>query len=80
MYWYTRILYTLTNTYTAALTTEQVTRKVRLPPCLGHIPLSQIKMTCIMNTEQTSQNIFTYSSFLSHNLITGTNRHPLKNY
>ena len=80
MYWYIRILYILTNTYTAALTTEQVTRKVLLPPCLEHIPLSQIKMTCIMNTEQTSQNIFTYSSFLSHNLITGTNRHPLKNY
>ena len=81
LYWYIGSLHILTNTYTTALTTEKVTKKVLLPPCLiEHIPLSQIKMTCIMNTEQASENIFTYSSFLSHNLITGTNRHPLKNY
>ena len=36
----------LTNTYTTALTTKQVARKVLFPPCLiEHSPLSQIKMT-----------------------------------
>ena len=39
-------LHILTNTYTTALTTKQVIRKVLFPPCLiEHIPLSQIKMT-----------------------------------
>ena len=41
----------LTNTYTAALTTKQVVRKVLFPPCLiEHIPLSQIKMTYTKKT------------------------------
>ena len=41
-----RSLHILTNTYTTALTTKQVARKVLFPPCLiEHIPLSQIKMT-----------------------------------
>ena len=41
----------LTNTYTTALTTKQVVRKVVFPPCLiEHIPLSQIKMTYIKKT------------------------------
>ena len=36
----------MTNTYTTALTTEQVARKVLFPPCLiEHIPISQIKIT-----------------------------------
>ena len=39
-------LHILTNTYTTALTTKQVARKVLLPPYLiEHIALSQIKMT-----------------------------------
>ena len=38
-------------TYTTALTTKQVVRKVLFPPCLiEHIPLSQIKMTYIKKT------------------------------
>ena len=41
-----RSLHILTNTYTTALTTKQVARKVLLPPYLiEHIALSQIKMT-----------------------------------
>ena len=41
-----RSLHILTNTYTTALTTKQVARKLLSPPCLiEHIPLSQIKMT-----------------------------------
>ena len=51
LYWYIGSLYTLTNTYTTALTTKQVARKVLFPPCLiEHIPLSQIKMTYKMKT------------------------------
>ena len=44
--WYIRSLRILTNTYTTALTTKQVARKVLFPSCLiEHIPLSQIKIT-----------------------------------
>ena len=44
LYWYIGSLHILTNTYTTALTTKQVARKVLFPPCLiEHIPLSQIK-------------------------------------
>ena len=43
--WYIGSLHILTITYTAALTTKQVARKVLFPPCLiEHIPLSQINM------------------------------------
>ena len=43
LYWYIGSLHILTNTYTTALTTKQVARKVLFPPCLiEHIPLSQI--------------------------------------
>ena len=46
LYWYIESLHILTNTYTTAVTTKQVARKVLFPPCLiEHIPLSQIKMT-----------------------------------
>ena len=49
--WYIGSLHILTNTYTTALTTKQVVRKVLFPPCLiEHIPLSQIKMTYIKKT------------------------------
>ena len=51
MYWYIGSLHKLTNTYTTALTTNQVARKVSFPPCLiEHIPLSQIKMTYTKKT------------------------------
>ena len=41
----------LTNTYTTALTTKKIGRKVLFPPCLiEHIPLSQIKMTYTKKT------------------------------
>ena len=51
-YCYIGNLHILTNTYTTAFTTKQVTRKVLLPPCLiEHIPLSQIiKMTYTKKT------------------------------
>ena len=46
LYWYIESLHILTNTYTTAVTTKQVARKVLFSPCLiEHIPLSQIKMT-----------------------------------
>ena len=46
IYWYIGSLRILTNTYTTALTTKQVAKKVSSPPCLiEHIPLSPIKMT-----------------------------------
>ena len=45
IYWYIGSLHILTNTYTAALTTKQVAKKMLCPPCLiEHIPLSPIKM------------------------------------
>ena len=51
LYWYIESLHILTNTYTTALTTKQVARKVLFPPCLiEHIPLSQIKMTYTKKT------------------------------
>ena len=44
-------LHILTNTYTTALTTKQVTRKVLFPPHLiKHILLSQIKITYTKKT------------------------------
>ena len=40
-----------TNTYTIALTTKRVARKVLFPACLiEHIPLSQIKKTYTKKT------------------------------
>ena len=46
-----RSLHILTNTYTTALTTKQVAKKVSFPPCLiEHIPLSQVKMTYTKKT------------------------------
>ena len=46
LYWYIGSLSTLTNTYTTALTTNEVVRKVLFPPCLiEYIPLSPTKMT-----------------------------------
>ena len=46
-------LHILTNTYTKALTTKQVARKVLFRPFLiEHIPLSQIKMTYTKKTLQ----------------------------
>ena len=45
-YCYIGRLHILTNTYTTALTTKQVARKVLFPLCLiERIPLSPIKMT-----------------------------------
>ena len=44
-------LHILTNTYTIALTTKQVVRKVLFLPCLiEHIPLLQIKLTYTKKT------------------------------
>ena len=46
----------MTNTYTTALTTKQVARKVLFPPCLiEHIPLSQIKMIYTKKTLELSK-------------------------
>ena len=46
LYWYLGSLRILINTYTAALSTKQVARKVLWRPCsVERIPLSQIKMT-----------------------------------
>ena len=46
LYWYIGNPHILTNTYTTALTTKQVARKVLfLPGLIEHVPLSQIKMT-----------------------------------
>ena len=46
-----RSLYILTNTYTTALATKQIERKVLFPPCLiEHIPLSQKKVTYTRKT------------------------------
>ena len=46
-----RSLHILTNTYTTALTTKQVAKKVSFPTCLiEHIPLSQVKMTYTKKT------------------------------
>ena len=43
--WYIGSLHILTITYTTALTTKQVARKVLFSPCLiEHISLSQINM------------------------------------
>ena len=51
LYWYIGNLHILTNTYTTALTTKQVARKVLFPHCLiEHISLSKIKMTCTKKT------------------------------
>ena len=51
LHWYIGSLRILTNTYTTALTTKQVARKVLFPPCLiEHIPISQIKMTYTKKT------------------------------
>ena len=51
LYWNIRSLHILTNTYTAALTTKQVARKVLFLPCLiEHIPLLQIMMTYAKKT------------------------------
>ena len=51
LYMYIGSLHILTKTYTTALTTKQVARKVFFPPCLiQHIPLSQIKMTYTKKT------------------------------
>ena len=45
-YRYIGSLHIVTNTYTTALTTQQVARKVLFPPCLiGHISLLQKKVT-----------------------------------
>ena len=55
-YWYIRSLHILTNTYTTALTTKQVARKVLFPPSLiEHIPLSQIKITYTKKTLELSK-------------------------
>ena len=46
LYWYIGNLRILINTYTAALSTKQVARKVLCRPCsVERIPLSQIKIT-----------------------------------
>ena len=46
-----RSLHILTNTYTTALATKQIERKVLFPPCLiEHIPLSQKKVTYTRKT------------------------------
>ena len=51
LYWYIGSLYILINTYTIALTTKQVARKLLFPPyLLEHILLSQIKMTYTKKT------------------------------
>ena len=51
LYLYIGGLHILTITYTTALTTKQVARKVLFPPCLtDNIPLSQMKMTCTNKT------------------------------
>ena len=51
LYCYMGSLHILTNTYTTALTTKQVARKVLFLPCLiEHIPLSQIKMAYTKKT------------------------------
>ena len=53
MYWYKGNQHTLTNTYTAALTTKQFRWNVLFPPFLKeHIPLSQIKMTYKQNARR----------------------------
>ena len=50
MYCYIGSLRILANTYTTALATKQIARKVLFLPCLiEHIPLSQIKMTYTKN-------------------------------
>ena len=50
MYCYIGSLLILANTYTTALATKQIARKVLFLPCLiEHIPLSQIKMTYTKN-------------------------------
>ena len=50
MYCYIGSLRILASTYTTALATKQIARKVLFLPCLiEHIPLSQIKMTYTKN-------------------------------